>query len=58
MEYQSKYVAKLTNKDLPMDFEMRLGVAFEHLLNAGGYREDLYKKVVSVTNKTTKDLDE
>ena len=53
----SKYdVAKLNSKGLVTDVERRLGGAFEHLLNADGDCEDIYKKVVAVANKTTKDL--
>ena len=49
-------MAKLNKKDIAADFEIRLGGAFEPVLNTDGDLEELYENVVPVTNKSTEDL--
>ena len=49
-------VAKQNNEDFATDFEIRLGRAFELLLNTDRDLEKPYEKVVSVTNETIEDL--
>ena len=49
-------VAKQNNEDLATDFEIRLGRAFQPLLNTDSDLEEPYEKVASVTNKTIEDF--
>ena len=46
-------VTKVNNSDLAVYIEIRLGGTFKPLLNTDCNLEELYEKIVSVTNKTS-----